>query len=170
MLIIFTPWLTTGFGRPPLPVTWAPCVPIMRGTFGPVMSASSRPTRAPSRARLTARFTATVDLPTPPLPDATAIVFRTPGMRSAAGPPKVRFTLLAQSTRTVVAPSGMSASPMSLSIVALRGHAGVVSSTVRSTTLPSIVTLLTMPSDTRSRPISGSLTPPRAARMLSLVS
>jgi nicotinate-nucleotide adenylyltransferase len=28
------------------------------------------------------------------------MVFRTPGMRSAAGPPKVRFTLLAQSTRT----------------------------------------------------------------------
>ena len=106
MLIIFTPWLTTGFGRPPLPVTCAPWVPIMSGTFGPVMSASRRPTRAPSRARLTARFTATVDLPTPPLPDATAIVFFTPGMRSAAGPPKLRFTLLAQSTRTRSAPSG----------------------------------------------------------------
>ena len=64
------------------------------------MSASSRPTRAPSRARLTARLTATVVLPTPPLPDATAIVFLTPGIRSAAGPPNERLTLLAQSTRT----------------------------------------------------------------------
>ena len=134
------------------------------------MSASSRPTFAPSRARLTARFTATVDLPTPPLPDATAIVLRTPGIRSAAGPPKLRFTLLAQSTRTRLAPSGVNASPMSFSIVALSGHAGVVSSTVRSTTLPSIVICFTIPSDTRSRPISGSFTPPRAVRMFSSVS
>ena len=48
MLIICTPWATTGLGRPPLPVTCAPCVPIMSGTLGPVMSASRRPTLAPS--------------------------------------------------------------------------------------------------------------------------
>src|SRR5207247_8806393 len=43
------------------------------------MSASSKPTEAPLLRRAAARFTATVDLPTPPLPDATAIVCLTPG-------------------------------------------------------------------------------------------
>src|SRR3990172_3269408 len=169
MLIIDTPCAETGFTRPPVPVTCEPVVPIISGTFGPVISASSSPTRAPSRARLTARLTATVVLPTPPFPDATAMVFRTPGMRSAAGPPKERFTLLAQSTRTVVAPSEASPSTMSDSIFAFSGQAGVVSSTVRSTVLPAISIDLIMPRLTRSRPISGSLTRPRAAMMFSLV-
>src|ERR1700761_6999158 len=40
------------------------------------MSASSRPTRAPWSAQARARFTATVDLPTPPLPEATATTLR----------------------------------------------------------------------------------------------
>src|SRR4051794_1833479 len=40
------------------------------------MSASSRPTRAPGPARARARLAATVDLPTPPLPLATAMTDR----------------------------------------------------------------------------------------------
>jgi len=36
------------------------------------------PTRAPSRASASARLAAVVDLPTPPLPEATAITFFTP--------------------------------------------------------------------------------------------
>ncbi len=43
------------------------------------MSASSTPTVAPSAASASARFTAVVDLPTPPLPLATAMMFLTPG-------------------------------------------------------------------------------------------
>ena len=43
------------------------------------MSASSRPTRAPSAASASAMFTAVVLLPTPPLPEATAITFFTFG-------------------------------------------------------------------------------------------
>ena len=43
------------------------------------MSASSTPTVAPSAASASARFTAVVDLPTPPLPLATATMFFTPG-------------------------------------------------------------------------------------------
>jgi hypothetical protein len=39
------------------------------------MSASSRPTLAPSAASASARFTAVVLLPTPPLPEATAMMF-----------------------------------------------------------------------------------------------
>src|SRR5687767_6438231 len=42
------------------------------------MSASRMPTLAPSAASANARFTETVDLPTPPLPEATAIRFLTP--------------------------------------------------------------------------------------------
>src|SRR5438552_19160745 len=47
------------------------------------------PTWAPASASAKARFTATVDLPTPPLPDDTAIVCLTSGVKSAycARPP-----------------------------------------------------------------------------------
>src|SRR4030081_1591552 len=44
------------------------------------MSASSRPTRRPRSRRPSARLSAVVDLPTPPLPDATAITAATPGI------------------------------------------------------------------------------------------
>ncbi len=50
------------------------------GIEGPNRSASSTPTLRPSLARPTARLQATVDLPTPPLPDATAMMCLTPGM------------------------------------------------------------------------------------------
>ena len=46
------------------------------------MSASSTPTVAPSAANASARLTAVVDLPTPPLPLATATMFFTPGTSS----------------------------------------------------------------------------------------
>src|SRR5437899_12133781 len=44
------------------------------------MSASSRPTRKPRSRRPSARLSAVVDLPTPPLPEATAITAATPGI------------------------------------------------------------------------------------------
>src|SRR3954454_4948410 len=44
------------------------------------MSASSRPTRNPRSRKASARLRAVVDLPTPPLPDATAITAATPGI------------------------------------------------------------------------------------------
>src|SRR5438270_680400 len=43
------------------------------------MSASIRPTADPRPRRASARLAATVDLPTPPLPLATAITWRMPG-------------------------------------------------------------------------------------------
>ena len=43
------------------------------------MSASSTPTFSPRSRRPSARLTAVVDLPTPPLPDATATIAATPG-------------------------------------------------------------------------------------------
>jgi len=48
------------------------------------MSPSSSPVRYPRRARASARFTATVDLPTPPLPLATATLYGT-SCRSVPG-------------------------------------------------------------------------------------
>ena len=43
------------------------------------MSASSRPTFSPWAWSARARLQAVVDLPTPPLPEATATMWRTPG-------------------------------------------------------------------------------------------
>src|SRR2546423_1343230 len=50
------------------------------------MSQSHSPTRAPLCSNATARFAATVDLPTPPLPLATARTCLTPGIRTAGVP------------------------------------------------------------------------------------
>src|SRR5215213_9629059 len=49
------------------------------------MSASRMPTLRPSACRPSARLQAVVDLPTPPLPDATAITCLTPGTDCALG-------------------------------------------------------------------------------------
>src|SRR5438046_8058802 len=51
------------------------------------MSASSRPTRRPCICSARARFVATVDLPTPPLPLATATTCLTPGRVIFSGIP-----------------------------------------------------------------------------------
>src|SRR5579863_1209435 len=57
----------------------------MMGTLEPYTSASSRPTLWPSFCSASARLTATVVLPTPPLPEATATRFLTPGMGWRSG-------------------------------------------------------------------------------------
>ena len=159
MLIIFTPWATTGFGRPAAPVTCAPWVPIMSGTFGPVMSASSRPTsRAVARqadgevhghgrladAALAGRHG-----------DRVAHAGDQVGGGSAEAALHVARPVDAHEARA----EGVNASPMSFSIVALSGQAGVVSSTVRSTTLPSIVDVLDHPERDEVAPDLGVLHP-----------
>ena len=48
------------------------------------MSASITPTRCPACASATARFAATVDLPTPPLPDEIARILPEVGMLAPA--------------------------------------------------------------------------------------
>src|SRR6266446_4808584 len=50
------------------------------------MSASRTPTLRPSSASPSARLTARVDLPTPPLPEATAMIASTPGTPWTASP------------------------------------------------------------------------------------
>ena len=54
--------------------TGFPMAPSIRGTLKPHTSASSTPTERPAFARAAARFTVTLDLPTPPLPDAIAMI------------------------------------------------------------------------------------------------
>ena len=49
-----------------------------RGMLGPWTSTSSRPVRWPSMASPAARLAATVDLPTPPLPESTTTTALTP--------------------------------------------------------------------------------------------
>ena len=51
-----------------------PSKPSIFGTFGPVISISIIPTFLPLRAKERANPVATVDLPTPPLPDKTIIL------------------------------------------------------------------------------------------------
>ena len=58
----------------------APSIASSLGTEWPQTSASSRPTTRPRRASETARFTLTEDLPTPPLPEATASTLAVAGM------------------------------------------------------------------------------------------
>ena len=61
-------------------------MPNSLGIDGPNRSASSTPTLSPSFAKPTARLQATVDLPTPPLPEATAMMCLTPGSGSLDRP------------------------------------------------------------------------------------
>src|SRR5260370_18905763 len=80
MEIILSPCDCTGMMRLSAVACGSCVVPSMIGTFGPYTSASSNPTLWPSFAKASARFTATVVLPTPPFPLATATRFFTPGM------------------------------------------------------------------------------------------
>ena len=158
-------WATEPSGRRTLVWVSSPecsSSPIRMGTVGPYTSASIRPTRAPVSARATARFAATVDLPTPPLPEPTAITCLTPG-RSGPLAPLRAVTLAVMSMLMLVTPGiWRTASRQSASILALSGQAGVVSSTVKATLPSQILTFLIMPRDTRSRCRSGSWTVPRA--------
>ena len=70
--------------RSPLTTSGATVVPSMVGTLGPYTSASSSPTLKPMRASAMERLTASVVLPTPPLPEPTAMMASTPG--SGCGP------------------------------------------------------------------------------------
>ena len=57
----------------PRPLARLPLMPIILGMEGPVMSASRMPTVCPRRLSSMASAPVTNDLPTPPLPESTAI-------------------------------------------------------------------------------------------------
>src|ERR1700693_1384154 len=125
------------------------------------MSASRSPTLAPSAARATARWALTVDFPTPPLPLAIAIVFLTPGSRPPTGAEERTFEVMRISTTSTPA-RPVTASRAWPSKRSRTGQAGVVSSKVKLTRPPSTFKSLIIPSDTTSRPRSGSLMVARA--------
>src|SRR6266436_8602469 len=99
------------------------------------MSASSKPTSAPALRSAAARLTATVDLPTPPFPDATAMVCLTPGRISEGfGRMNAGRTLAVIRTATSLTPGRSPTRSWAWVLKRSRtGHAGVVSSKVKLT-------------------------------------
>src|SRR6266849_9190974 len=131
------------------------------------MSASSSPTLAPLRLSAQARLMATVDLPTPPFPEATAIACRTPGMTwFGCGRLKADRTLAVIFRSTAVTPGKSATSLVAMVWKRSRtGQAGVVSSKVKLTRpSPPMTRSLIMPRLTTSRPRSGSWIADRTAR------
>src|SRR4029453_15344418 len=150
------------------------------------MSQSITATRWPWAARPAARLTVTEDLPTPPLPEATArtlVVESSPQkvifFCSCAPGPRRRVTMAwrwssvitPRSTLTPVTPgSGDTAAVTSLGMRSLSGQPATVSNTSTATRpLSSIETSLTMSRSVMGRWISGSITCPRAAMTSSRV-
>ena len=124
------------------------------------MSQSSRPTRAPRWVRAQARFTEQVDLPTPPLPLATATMRLMPGTLfwfwnappgAVPGAAAVAAGCLT-STKTWVTP-GWARMTFSHSALTMRAASGLgeVSSS-RTFTAPSFTAMcLTSPNEMMSR-------------------
>src|SRR5579859_120409 len=136
------------------------------------MSASSRPTVAPESRSAAARFTATVDLPTPPLPEAMAMVCLAPGTAWSRAEPLNGERTLAVILRSTAVTPGMAPTRSRASVWnrSRTGQAGVVSSKVNFTR-PSwpIWRSLIMPRLTTSRCRSGSSIAARAASTCSVL-
>src|SRR6185503_1484522 len=87
------------------------------------------PTFVPRRASAAARLVLTVDLPTPPLPAATAMMFLTPGRRGFDGWLGRPTTFAVKRTSTPATPGTLpTAASIERAITARDGQAGVVSS------------------------------------------
>ena len=144
------------------------------------MSASTTPTLSPVAAIAWARLTVTDDLPTPPLPLATAMTrVSEPGWAkgiSLAGLPPRSVSCRPERCSSVITPRLRStpvtpatcptAAVTSRVILSLSGQPATVSST-RTATTPSAPTLTasTMPISVMGRLISGSLTVASAAQI-----
>ena len=128
------------------------------------MSASTRPTLAPVLASAMARLTATVLLPTPPLPEATTMVwwmFLNSSLNSSLGSGWGLEVRLISTSASRSTSSWMAAMQSSL-IFFFMGQAGVVRTRSNDTFLPSTLMFSIMPNSVRLRPKSGSFTCPRA--------
>jgi hypothetical protein len=152
------------------------------------MSQSSRPMRAPCWAMATARLTAVVDLPTPPLPEATATIARTPGIPDcccvAPRPPAASCALAGpcalapEAWRSAVSTAVTDKTPGKASTAVSQarrtGSLASPSSGATSTAKPTLPSRMTtpeiMPSSTTSRPLSGSITPVSASKTICFVS
>src|SRR5438094_7456421 len=153
----------------------------MRGMENPHTSTSSTPTRWPSAARAQARFTVTLDLPTPPLPEATAITVVFPSVKNwgCSGRPPRRLVTRAPRSSSDIVPrttwtcstpdSGATAAVTSVSMRSRRGQPSMVSRTVTVTVASSMRMSFSMPTSSIGLPISGSMTFRSAARTSSVV-
>ena len=143
--------------------------PNICATEGPYRSQSQSPTRAPVAAKATARFAATVDFPTPPLPDATAITRFTPGIDdfpTPEPPAAAGASLTSMSTFTLPIPGTASnAARQSLKICSGTLGSRVETSIFTTVTPSSTRTSLTKPNDTISRENPGYLTCRKISRM-----
>src|SRR5579885_519357 len=131
----------------------ASSTPIIIATLGPYTSASIRPTRCPSACIAIARLTATVDLPTPPFPLATAITCRTPGLgRRALCAAAARGWAASTSTCTPGTP-GMAATVRLTSSITVRTTSGLADTGARNTVTPAWATSMSLirPKETMSR-------------------
>src|SRR5437868_9092932 len=135
------------------------------------MSASSTPTSWPSVANAAARFTVSVDLPTPPLPDATAMMRVVAGSWTprVSAPPRSLVVSAARSSGVITSNrSSTDATPGSeptcvetcSSKLERSGQPTTVNAIVTVTAPPSISTPRTMSSSVTGRRSSGSITRP----------
>src|SRR5690606_22977470 len=134
----------------------APSTPNIMGTEGPYMSASIKPVFAPLACNASARLAATVDLPTPPLPDATRIIFLMFGNWLFCIPPTREVILI--STAISLSTKSAIALRHACSMCPFSGQAGVVSTTSNRMADGVISTFLIILRVTKSFLRSGSST------------
>src|SRR5437899_331821 len=125
------------------------------------MSQSHKPTRAPVCSSATARLAATVDLPTPPLPLATAITCLTPGIRIAPmpAPAPPGGAWMSIKTFALRTPSIPRNADSALFLIAAGTFGSFVASAICTLTSPlSIWIAFTKPNETMSRVKPGYFT------------
>ena len=148
------------------------------------MSASITPTLRPSPARAAARFAVIEDLPTPPLPEVTAMTLvresgREKGISRSGRPPlsfsrralRCSSSMTPISTLTCSTPSSAPTRAVTSFEMAVRsGQPAVVRRTLTCTTAPSMRTRsgVTMLMSVMGRRISGSMTCERASMTRSI--
>src|SRR5580692_12430709 len=144
--------------------------PTIIATLGPYTSASIRPTCQPSARIARARFTATVDLPTPPLPLATATMCLTPAILRGCAIPAAAFGAVAAGcsiwTLTAGTP-GIAATVAFTSATIFSTTSGFADAMVSDTVTPAYATSISLmiPNDTMSRVKPGYFTFLSSARI-----
>src|SRR5579862_239038 len=144
--------------------------PNMREMLGPYRSQSQRPVAAPCIWRATARFAATVDFPTPPLPLAMAMTCLTPGMDTAPTPAACAGAWMSRTTRMLPTPGSPPSAASLCSLMALGTSGSLVASAIRTaTSAPCMSMAFTSPKETMSLLKPGYFTAASRSRIASSV-
>ena len=144
--------------------------PTIIATLGPYTSASIRPTRHPSACIASARLTATVDLPTPPLPLATATICLTPAILRCCAIAGAAFGAVGAgcSSWTLTAGTpGIAATVALTSATIFSTTSGFADAIVSDTVTPAYATSISLmiPNETMSRVKPGYFTFLSSARI-----